>query len=85
MSDDQIQKRGTSDSSPDNDANSASQKSDTEFADILENLPEEEKPKFLQFIKHSMSAMMMSISRSSNPVAEKITSDHITALINNII
>lgn len=48
--------------------------------DVLEAIPEEERGKVVSIIKQSMFS---GISRRSNPIADKITPDHITTLINN--
>ncbi|NLP59395.1 YrzE family protein [Lutibacter sp. B1] len=48
--------------------------------EILEAIPEEERGKVVSIIKQSMFS---GISRRSNPIADKITPDHITTLISN--
>ncbi len=47
--------------------------------EILEAIPVEERGKVISIIKQSM---VSSITRRSNPIAEKITTEHITQLIN---
>ena len=46
--------------------------------EILESIPEEERGKFASIIKQTMISGVM---HRSNPIAEKITSDHISQLI----
>jgi predicted ABC-type exoprotein transport system permease subunit len=46
--------------------------------EILENIPVEERGKIVSIMKQSMFS---SITKRSNPIAEKITSEHITQLI----
>ena len=46
--------------------------------EILESIPVEERGKVVSIIKQSMFS---SITKRSNPIAEKITSEHITQLI----
>lgn len=45
--------------------------------EILESIPVEERGKVVSIIKQSMFS---SITKRSNPIAEKITSEHITQL-----
>lgn len=48
--------------------------------EVLDALPPEERNRFLSFFRHSMFA---GIVRRGSPVSEKITSEHITQLIEN--
>lgn len=48
--------------------------------EVLEAIPAEDRGKVVSIIKQSM---ISGVSRRSNPLAEKITSDHITTLITN--
>lgn len=49
--------------------------------EILEAIPEEDRSRFVGIIKQSM---FQSITRhSGNPIGQKVTSEHITQLIEN--
>jgi len=45
---------------------------------VLDAIPEEERGKVASIMKHTMISGVM---RKSNPLADKITSDHITQII----
>jgi len=48
--------------------------------EILEAIPEEERGKVVSIIRQSMFSAVM---KRSNPIADKITGDHITKIIDN--
>ena len=56
-----------------------SKKSDIIPDEILDSIPEEERGKVASVIKQTMISGVM---KRNNPIAEKITSDHISQLIN---
>lgn len=48
--------------------------------EVLEGIPIEDRGKLISMVKQTM---ISSVSRRSNPIAEKITPEHITTLIDN--
>ncbi len=82
MSEENKRKSG-SDSTEKNESQEASEERHSEKSDvipdeILESIPEEERGKVASVIKQTMISGVM---RKNNPIAEKITSDHIGRLI----
>lgn len=78
-------------SKPDKDKTSKKEKENQEIPseeneidiipdEVLEAIPAEDRGKVVSIIKQSM---ISGVSRRSNPLSEKITSDHITTLIKN--
>ncbi len=54
---------------------------DKEILDVVETMPDEDKGKVIGLFKRSL--FEASITRHSTPFAEKVTSEHITKLIDN--
>lgn len=65
---------------PQSQKEATKKENDTDFipAEILESIPVEERGKIVSVIKQSMFS---SISRRGNPIADKITTEHITQII----